>query len=105
MKKLIIYTFNICSQRNFEKIIGKEERNYYLLQEIVKNIFEVFKITEEKLINSFPEKELGRTLPEDIFFISSQELEVIYPDASPKEREHILAKEKGAVFLPQLEKS
>ncbi len=52
-------------QWSWEKIIAKEERNYGLLQEIVKNIFEVFKITEETLINSFPEKELERTLPKD----------------------------------------
>jgi len=44
-------------------------------------------------------------LLEDIFFISSQEFEVIYQDDSPKERERIIAKEKGAVFLPEFEKS
>ena len=91
-------------QWSWEKIITKEERNYELLQEVVRNIFEVFKETEVTLINAFPEKKLKRTLPEDIFFISSQELEDMYPDVSPKEREDIICKEKGAIFITQIGK-
>ena len=36
-------------------------------------------------------------LPKDIFFITTQELEDLYPDKTPKEREYIITKEKGAV--------
>ena len=64
----------------------------------------LLEVNEEILIKSFPEKELERTLPDDIFFISNQELKDMYPDINPKEREHIIYKEKGAVFVTQIGK-
>lgn len=45
---------------------------------------------------------LDKILPEDIFFISTPELEEMYPSLSPKEREYQIAKEKGAVFIMQI---
>ena len=44
-------------------------------------------------------------LPEDITFISSQELEILYPDCTAKEREYNIAKLKGAVFISQIGKT
>jgi aspartate--ammonia ligase len=41
-------------------------------------------------------------LPHDIFFISSQELEDMYPGKTAKEREYLITKEKGAVFIMQI---
>ena len=41
-------------------------------------------------------------LPKDIFFITTQELEDMYPDCTPKEREYRIAKLKGAVFIMQI---
>ena len=41
-------------------------------------------------------------LPKDIFFITTQELEDLYPDKTPTEREYIITKEKGAVCLMQI---
>ena len=41
-------------------------------------------------------------LPREIFFITSQELEDLYPDLSPKEREYEITKEKGAVCIMQI---
>ena len=43
-------------------------------------------------------------LPKDIFFITSQELEDMYPGLSPKDREYKIVKEKGAVFIMQIGK-
>ena len=91
-------------QWDWEKIIKKEERTTEYLQKTVQNIFEVFKLTEEILINAYPEKKLERTLPDKISFITSQELENLYPEKRPKEREHLIAKEKGAVFISQIGK-
>ena len=91
-------------QWDWEKIIGKEERTTEFLQQTVKDIFEVFKLTEEILINAYPEKKLEKTLPDKISFITSQELENLYPEKTPKEREHLIAKEKGAVFISQIGK-
>ena len=41
-------------------------------------------------------------LPDDIFFITTQELEDLYPDLTTKEREKAIAKEKGAVFISKI---
>ena len=91
-------------QWDWEKIITKDDRNEQYLQKIVRDIFQVFKDTEEVLIKAFPEKKLTKTVPDDIFFISSQELEDLYPDKRPKDREHLITKEKGAVFVTQIGK-
>ena len=91
-------------QWDWEKIIRKEDRTMDFLKKTVEDIYKVFKITEEALINAYPEKKLERTLPEKISFITSQELENLYPEKSPKERENIIAKEKGAIFISQIGK-
>lgn len=41
-------------------------------------------------------------LPHDIFFITTLELEAMYPDLTPKQREYAISKEKGAVCLMQI---
>jgi aspartate--ammonia ligase len=91
-------------QWDWEKIIKKEDRTMDFLKKTVEDIYEVFKTTEEALINAYPEKKLERTLPGKISFITSQELENLYPEKSPKERENIIAKEKGAIFISQIGK-
>jgi aspartate--ammonia ligase len=91
-------------QWDWEKIISKEERNTDFLKKTVREIFQVFKMTENILIDNFPEKKLKKRIPEDIFFITSQELEDKYPNETPREREHLITKEKGAVFLLQIGK-
>lgn len=87
-------------QWDWEKIISKEERTIDTLKNVVKKIYSVFKKAEE-----FASKETNdneKLLPEDIFFITTQELEDMYPQKSPKEREDIIAKEKGAVFIMKI---
>ena len=91
-------------QWDWEKIIKKEDRTMDFLKKTVEDIYEVFKIVEDVLIKAYPEKKLERTLAEKIYFISSQELEDLYPEKAPKEREHLIAKEKGAVFISQIGK-
>ena len=91
-------------QWDWEKIINKEQRTMEYLKKTVEDIFDVFKLTQEVLINSYPDKKLVKTLPEKISFITSQELEDLYPDKTPKQREHLIAKEKGAIFISQIGK-
>lgn len=87
-------------QWDWEKIILKEERNVETLKNIVRSIFKVFKATEEYICSEYPE--LEKTLPDDISFITTQELEDLYPELSPRQREDAIAKEKGAVFVMQI---
>jgi aspartate--ammonia ligase len=87
-------------QWDWEKVINKEDRNIDTLKETVKKIFSVFKKTEEYVTSLYPEIE--KILPENIFFVTSQELEDMYPSLTPKERENTITKDKGAVFVMQI---
>lgn len=84
-------------QWDWEKIITKEQRTLETLKGVVTSIYETFKSLEEKIHDCYPE--IQPILPEKITFITTQALEDMYPDKSPKEREHLIAKEKKAVFL------
>lgn len=90
-------------QWDWEKIISKEERTMDTLKAIVNRIYKVFRETEEYIYNLYPA--LEKSLPAEIHFITTQELEDRYPDLTPKEREEEIAKEKGAVFLAQIGKT
>lgn len=87
-------------QWDWEKVIKKEDRTEETLKDTVRKIYEVFKKTEkfacENITNAKP------ILPEDIFFITTQELEDKYPNLTPKERENEIAKEKKAVFIMKI---
>lgn len=87
-------------QWDWEKIIDKRERTEETLKEIVKKIYSVFKRTEAYLFKIYPQ--LQPILPDEIFFITTQELEDMYPTLSPKERENKIAREKKAVFIMQI---
>ncbi|SHD76875.1 aspartate--ammonia ligase [Schnuerera ultunensis] len=87
-------------QWDWEKVISREDRNEQYLKKIVKEIFQVFKRTEKKINSIYPFME--NKLPEEIKFITAQELEDMYPDKSPKERENLICKEYKAVFLMKI---
>lgn len=87
-------------QWDWEKIIKKEDRNVETLEHVVRGIYRALKKTERFLRTQYPT--LSKKLPEEITFITTQELEDMYPDLSPKEREHAIAKKHGAVFLMQI---
>ncbi|MGF7058726.1 aspartate--ammonia ligase [Brassicibacter mesophilus] len=87
-------------QWDWEKVIEKTQRNEETLKSIVSGIFGVFKRTEDYVSNLYPQ--LARILPEEITFITTQELEDKYPQLTPKEREHAISKEKKAVFIMKI---
>jgi len=84
-------------QWDWEKVIRKEDRNISFLKKIVRRIYEAIKVTENKLYVEFPQ--IVPELPEDIHFISSQELLDMYPEKSAKEREDLITEKYGAVFI------
>lgn len=85
-------------QWDWEKIIKKEDRNVEYLKVVVREIYEVFKRAEEYITQVYPNV-LSKKLPEDITFITSQELEDMYPNLTSKEREREICKKHKAVFL------
>ena len=87
-------------QWDWERIIDKSERNEYTLKKTVKSIYRALRHTEIYISSEYPF--IGKILPDDIEFITTQELEDMYPNLSPKEREYAICKEKKAVFLMQI---
>ncbi len=87
-------------QWDWEMIIDRKERNLETLKGIVHKVYKALKKTEKYM--SIQYDYIEEILPKDIFFITTQELEDLYPDCTPKEREYIITKEKGAVFIMQI---
>ncbi|WP_195428166.1 aspartate--ammonia ligase [Clostridium sp. D46t1_190503_E9] len=87
-------------QWDWEKIILKADRNKEYLKKTVKDIYTVFKEIEKYVNENL--QTMSFQLPEDIYFITTQELEDLYPELSPKERENEICKDKGAVFLMEI---
>ena len=97
-------THNIHSiyvdQWDWEKIISRQDRNLDTLKDVVRTVYKVLRKTEKYM--SIQYDYIEEILPHDIFFITTQELENMFPDYSPKEREYYIAKAKGAVCIMQI---
>jgi len=84
-------------QWDWERVISKEDRNLEFLIFIVRKIYQVLKRTEYVIYKQYPE--IKPVLPEEIYFVHSEELEKKYPYFTPGEREDAICKEYGAVFI------
>ena len=84
-------------QWDWEKVISKEDRTLEYLKETVRKIYGAIKKTSKKLSKKYPS--LKVELADKITFITTQELEDMYPELTPVEREQVYAKEKGAIFI------
>ena len=84
-------------QWDWEKVISKEDRTIDYLCDTVKKIYKSLRQTLIYLKKKY--KFITLDLPKRIFFITSQELEDMYPDKTPKEREELITKEKEVVFI------
>ena len=87
-------------QWDWEKIIDKDERNLDTLKETVFRIYMAIKQTEYYMCGKY--HFMDPFLPNEISFVTTQELEDRWPDKTPKERETLITKEKGAVFLMKI---
>lgn len=87
-------------QWDWERIIAKKDRNRETLEQIVKMVYKALKVTEDYMAYEY--EYIGRYLPDHIEFVTSQELEDMYPDCTPKEREYRIAKLHRAVFIEQI---
>lgn len=84
-------------QWDWEKVIAPEQRTLGFLKKTVRRIYEAIKVTENKLYVEFPQIE--PMLPDDIYFVHSEQLLQMYPDLSPKERENAVTRKHKAVFV------
>ncbi|ORD93907.1 ASNA [Enterospora canceri] len=84
-------------QWDWEMKMTKENRTVEYLKTVVMKIYDQVLLTQKHLAEKFGES--VNKLPNKVFFIDSQELEDLYPNKTPKEREYAISKEKGAVFI------
>jgi len=85
-------------QWDWERIIKESDRNLKFLKFIVDNIYKVIRETEKAVCKKF--SGLAHPyLPPKIHYIHSEELEAMFPELSPSEREDAICRQKGAVFV------
>lgn len=87
-------------QWDWEKVIDREDRSAEYLKRTVRDIVNAVSETADALNVAFPS--LHNKLPRDVFFLTTQELEDMYPSLTPKERENEICREHGVVFLMQI---
>lgn len=87
-------------QWDWEKIIERSDRHLDFLKETVKTVYKCLCKTEQYMAIQYDY--IDMILPKEIFFITTSELEALYPDKTPKEREYLITREKGAVCLMQI---
>lgn len=84
-------------QWDWERVVTREDRQLTFLKKIVRKIYGAILRTEFYVCETYPQ--LKSYLPEEVHFIHSEELLQMYPDKSPREREDLICKKYGAVFV------
>ena len=87
-------------QWDWEKVISENDRNLDYLKNTVRLIVDAIIKTHDELTAKYPV--LTVEIKKDIKFITSQELEDLYPALSPKEREYAIVKKYETVFIMQI---
>ncbi len=84
-------------QWDWEKVIRPQDRTIDFLKSTIRRIYESVKVTENRLFVDFPQ--IVPMLPEDITFITAEELRRLYPGLTPKARENEICRKFKAVFI------
>jgi len=87
-------------QWDWEMVISKEDRALAYLKQAVQKIVDAICKTSEKIKEEYPQIKIN--LSNEIAFITTQELENIYPELTPKERENEYLKEHKTAFIMQI---
>ena len=87
-------------QWDWEKVITKEQRTEEYLKETVTIIYNALKNLGDYVNRLY--RDIQTELPNEIYLITTQELEDMYPDLTPKQREDAITREHGAVFIMKI---
>ena len=87
-------------QWDWEKVIDVTDRNIDYLKKTVVAIVNAICNTFDSIKNIYPR--INTRLCRDVRFVTTQELEDMYPDLTPKERENAYTKEHRTVFIMQI---
>ena len=88
-------------QWDWERVITADQRTLDFLRETVRDIVDAVCATSDELRWKFPELK-NIHLDRDVAFITTQELEDLYPELNAKQRENAFAKEHGTVCIMQI---
>ncbi|MDR0704206.1 MAG: aspartate--ammonia ligase [Planctomycetaceae bacterium] len=91
-----IHSFYV-DQWDWCKVMKRDRRNLEFLKSTVESIFRAIKATEYRVCSQYAQ--IKPILPENITFVTSEELQKKYPALTPKERETVVCKEAGAIFV------
>lgn len=86
-------------QWDWEKVIEKKDRNEDYLRAAVTAIVGALCDTQDTMQSIYPQLSLAGKLERSVSFITAQELEDMYPELSPKQRENAFAKERKTIFI------
>ncbi len=84
-------------QWDWERVLRPEERTLTCLKSVVRRIYDVIRRTEKYISHHYPA--IVPQLPESITFVHSEELQARYPDLTARERERVICRQHGAVFI------
>ena len=89
-------------QWDWEKVIERRDRNLDYLKSTVMDIVAAVCETQRTMRAIYPQLQVLPELERQVTFVTAQELEDRYPDKTPKERENLITKEYGCVFVMQI---
>ncbi len=84
-------------QWDWERVITPEERTVAFLKNIVNRIYATMQRTEYMVCEAYPQ--IKPFLAPEVHFIHAEELRQLYPDKTPKERENLITRQYGTVFI------
>ena len=89
-------------QWDWEKVISVEDRNIEYLKDVVRRIVYAICDTELELRKLYPALYQLSYKDRNVSFVSSQELEDMYPDLTSKERENAYVKDHHTTFIMKI---
>ena len=86
-------------QWDWEKVLAPRDRNETYLKNTVTTIVAALADTQSTLRAVYPQLTPLPTIQREVSFVTAQELEDLWPELSPKERENAWAKDHPTTFL------
>lgn len=84
-------------QWDWERVITPEDRTVSFLKDTVNHIYATMRRTEYMVCEAYPQ--IKPFLANEVHFIHAEELRQLYPDKTPKERENLVTRQYGTVFI------
>ncbi len=84
-------------QWDWERVITPEDRTVSFLKDTVNHIYATMRRTEYMVCEAYPQ--IKPFLANEVHFIHAEELRQLYPDKTPKERENLITRQYGTVFI------